>query len=82
MTADGTECWAMSSDKYCDSAVKNVENVLAKKRLTPRGRCFTHMSSGYRPDIVSSSFTTGAYLTSPYHGTMEYGQNLPPPSWS
>ena len=27
INGDGTECWAMSSDKYCDSAVKNVENL-------------------------------------------------------
>ena len=25
---DGKYCWAMSSDKYCTSAVTNVESVL------------------------------------------------------
>ena len=31
--ADGDPCWAMSSDKYCQALVKNVEDDLAKKGL-------------------------------------------------
>ena len=35
ITADGTECWSMSSEKYCRAAVVNVENKLSHegKRL-------------------------------------------------
>ena len=55
MNADGTECWAMSSDKYCESAVKNVEEALSKKGLRLPGKCYTPMSSGYRPELDSTA---------------------------
>ena len=45
----------MSSDKYCESAVKNVEDVLAKKGMRLPSRCYTPMSSGYRPEIDSTA---------------------------
>ena len=32
MTNDhGTECWSMSSEAYCKTAIKNVEDKLAKE---------------------------------------------------
>ena len=48
---DGKYCWYMSSDKYCTSAVNNVESVLENYglRLTPK--CFTPLSCGYRPEM-------------------------------
>ena len=49
--SDGTECWTMSSDKYCKAAVSNVEAKLAEsgKRL-PSG-VKTPFHSGYKPEL-------------------------------
>jgi len=37
--SDAEECWAMDSDKYCESAVKNAEEVLNKKGLRLPSKC-------------------------------------------
>ena len=42
---DGVECWAMDSDKYCESAVKNAEEVLNKKGFFLPGKCRTPFCS-------------------------------------
>ena len=55
VTGDGTECWAMSSDKYCASAVKNVEEVLQKKGIRLPSKCYTPLSSGYRPELDATA---------------------------
>ena len=47
---DGVECWAMDSDKYCESAVKNVEEVLKKKGFRLPGKCRTPFCSGFKPE--------------------------------
>ena len=48
---NGTECWDMSSNKYCTAAVTNVEYVFKNcgLRLTPK--CVTPLSCGYRPEM-------------------------------
>ena len=52
MTNDNKdECWAMSSDPYCQAAVKNVETTLAKKSLRLPSKCLTPSSNGYRPEM-------------------------------
>ena len=47
----GDECWAMSSDKYCASMVKNVEENLAKKGLRLPSKCTTPLKHGYKPEL-------------------------------
>lgn len=48
---DGQQCWAMSSEKYCTSAVANVEKILEVKGRRLLSRCVTPIASGYRPEI-------------------------------
>ena len=48
--SDGDKCWAISSEKYCNAAVANIEEVLNKKGLRLPKKCVTPMSSGYRPE--------------------------------
>ena len=55
VTADGTECWAMSSDKYCESAVKNVDEALNLKGLKLPSKCYIPISSGYKPELDATA---------------------------
>ena len=55
VTAGNRECWAMSSDKYCASAVANVEDALQRKGMRLPGKCYTPLSSGYRPEIDATA---------------------------
>ena len=48
---ENIQCWSMSSDTYCQSAVQNVEVVLAKKGLRLPSKCLTPMANGYRPEM-------------------------------
>jgi len=47
----GDLCWAMSSDKYCNALVKNVEDILEKKGLKLPSKCVTPLSNGYKPEF-------------------------------
>ena len=47
----GQDCSAMSSGKYCNAAVTNVESVLEERGLRIPSKCVTPMSCGYRPYI-------------------------------
>ena len=47
----GDQCWAMSSDKYCDALVTNVEDALKKKDLKLPSKCVTPFSNGYKPEV-------------------------------
>ena len=51
LNSDAVECFAMDSDKYCDSAVKTVEEVLNKKGLRLPNKCKTPLKSGYKPEM-------------------------------
>ena len=44
--ADGVKCWAMSLEKYCEAAVKNVEESLAKHNLKLPSKCLTPLTVG------------------------------------
>lgn len=55
VTRDGTEFWAMSSDKYCESAVKNVDESLNWRGLKLPINCYTPMSSGYKPELDATT---------------------------
>ena len=48
---DGKECWYMSSDKYCTSAVTNIENVFEKRGLRFPPKCVIPMSRVYCTDM-------------------------------
>ena len=47
----GDLCWAMSSDKYCQALVKNVEERLEKKGLRLPSKCILPLSNGYKPEL-------------------------------
>ena len=47
----GDQCWAMSSDKYCEALVTNVEEVLKKKGLKLPTKCFLPMMQSYKPEL-------------------------------
>ena len=47
----GDQCWAMSSDKYCEALVNNVEEVLKKKGLKLPTKCFLPMMQSYKPEL-------------------------------
>ncbi len=49
-TAEGVDCWTMSSDKYCKDAVENVEEMLQKDGKRLPSKCVTPLKSGYRPE--------------------------------
>ena len=52
---DGVECWVMDSDKYYESAVKNVEEVLNKKGFCLPGNCRTPFYSGFNAEQDTSA---------------------------
>ena len=54
ITADGTECWSMSSEKYCRAAVVNVENKLSHEGKRLPSKCGTPLMSVYRPELDES----------------------------
>ena len=47
----GDLCWAMSSNKYCEALVKNIEDVLQKKGLRLPSNCKSPLSHGYKPEM-------------------------------
>ena len=53
-TANGVECWTMSSEKYCNAAVQNVESTLnAHGRILP-SKCSAMLKYGYRPELYTT----------------------------
>ena len=46
----GDLCWAMSSDKYCEALVKNVEDILQKKGLRLPSKCVSPLRHGNKPE--------------------------------
>jgi Reverse transcriptase (RNA-dependent DNA polymerase) len=47
----GGTCWAMSSEKYVNSAVDNVRNTLRTAGKVLPTRCVTPLPSNYRPEM-------------------------------
>ena len=45
----------MSSDKYCATMVKNVEESLKKKGLRLPSKCVTPLKHGYKPELDFTS---------------------------
>ena len=48
-TADGTECWMISAEKYVKATVDNVELKLSKSNCRLPSRCDTPMDITYHP---------------------------------
>ena len=48
-TADGTECWIMSAEKYVKAAVENVELKLSNSNCRLPSRYDTPMDTTYHP---------------------------------
>ena len=51
MTANGRECWYMSQENYCKTAVLNIEHKLNKEGKRLLTKCKTPLKSGYRPQL-------------------------------
>ena len=47
--AAGTKCWTMSSEKYIETAVTNVEERLAESGERLPTKCNTPIAAGYHP---------------------------------
>ena len=47
----GSECWAMSSDKYVKAAVTDVVEDLEKLGLKLKGKAYCPYEAGYRPEM-------------------------------
>ena len=54
-TANGTECWTQSSDKYVRASVENLEAFLANKGSKIPSNCLTPFSSNYRRECDVST---------------------------
>lgn len=54
-TANGTECWSQSSDKYVRESVKNVEDFLEKRGRRLPVKCTTPVRSDYRPELDATA---------------------------
>jgi hypothetical protein len=54
MEINGKMCWAMSPEQYVKSAVKNVEETLAKRGRRLTGKCVTPFSCNYEPWMETS----------------------------
>ena len=52
---DSVRCWEMSSEKYCEAAVQNVDLSLSKNGLTLPSKCLTPLTSGYRPEMDTTA---------------------------
>ena len=63
-TADGTECWMMSAEKYVKAAVENVKLRLSKSNCRLPYRCDTHMDTTYHPseDATKEMNAEGLHL--------------------
>ena len=48
---NGVEAWAFSSSQYVQTAVKNVEEAMAKQNAKLPARANKPLSSDYRPEI-------------------------------
>ena len=48
------ECWSMSAKKYVESAVKSVEESLAKKGLRLPTKAYTPLPADYKPELETS----------------------------
>jgi hypothetical protein len=55
MNVGDVECWTMSAEKYVTASVKNMEDALAKKGLCLPSKCFTPLSTDYRPELETSA---------------------------
>jgi hypothetical protein len=53
MQVDDVYCWTMSAEKYVLSAVKNVEEALAKRGLCLPSKCYTPLPSYNRPELAA-----------------------------
>ena len=65
-TADGKNCWTMSSEKYVKAAIENVEARLDKSDLRLSSRCDTPMSTS--PSHRSST-SSESHIWIPKTGT-------------
>jgi hypothetical protein len=55
INVDGVKCWIMSTEKYADASVTNVEESLAKKGLRFPGKVWTPLPPDYRPELETSA---------------------------
>ena len=72
------ECWTLSSEKYIKSAVKNVEDKLAKSNMRLPSKCITPFKSGYHPadDITPELNAEGTNYFQELIGVLRWGIEL------
>jgi hypothetical protein len=51
---NGIKCWTISSDKYINAAIENIEKKLKAEGRYLSRRAHATMSSGYRPEEDTS----------------------------
>ena len=49
--SNGLKCWCMSSDKYVNAAIKNVEDAIKKKSLKIPNKVRTPMDGTFIPEL-------------------------------
>ena len=54
MDIDGKTGWYLSSEKYVESAIENVEQTLQKSGQKLPSKCKTPLSSSYQPELDTS----------------------------
>ena len=55
MNETNHDCWAMSSYRYYNAAVANVEEALKKTSLRLPSKCTNSLANGYRPEVGTTS---------------------------
>lgn len=59
----GCKCWTITSTKYVESIVKNLETRLKEEGKQLPTRCDTPIRSGYRPEIDATEELVGDQIT-------------------
>jgi Reverse transcriptase (RNA-dependent DNA polymerase) len=59
----GCNCWTMTSNKYVEAIVKNLEVRLKGENKQLPSKCDTPLKSGYRPELDASDELNGEQIT-------------------
>ena len=77
-TADGTECWIMSAEKYVKSAMENVELKLEKINCRLPSCCDTPMATTYHPseDVTKEMNAEGLQVDQELIGILRWAVDI------
>ena len=73
-TADGTECWMMSAEKYLKAVVENIELKLSKSNYRLPSRCDNPMVITYQPseDVSKEMNAEGLQVYQDFIGILRW----------